>query len=173
MKITRLHVNHNPVKVLTMGRKSTYDPELCEKILDRMRSGETLTAICAEPENPPIATFCRWADAHFPEEYARTREIQGHAVAELAYRRATSEQTGDWARDRLAFDAGRWFAGKVAPKHYGDKVTTAHTGPDGGAVQVETKQTPLETARAVAFLLAAGAAQAEKPASTTDTEDSI
>lgn len=37
---------------------------------------------------------------------------------------------------RLKIDARKWYAGKIAPKKYGDKVSTELSGPDGGPVQV-------------------------------------
>ena len=35
---------------------------------------------------------------------------------------------------RVKYDALRWYASKLGPKTYGDKLQ--HTGEDGGAVQV-------------------------------------
>lgn len=45
------------------------------------------------------------------------------------------------ARNRLRFDARRWAASKMQPKTYGDKITAEHSGPNGGAMQVQTTQT--------------------------------
>lgn len=41
------------------------------------------------------------------------------------------------ARSRLRVDARKWYASKLAPKKYGDKITQEISGPDGGAVQID------------------------------------
>ncbi len=46
---------------------------------------------------------------------------QAHAIAERAILEA-EKATGDAQLARLKFDARRWFVGKIAPKHYGDRV---------------------------------------------------
>ena len=40
-------------------------------------------------------------------------------------------------RSRLMVDAREWLASKLAPKKYGDKVSTEVSGPDGGPIQTE------------------------------------
>jgi hypothetical protein len=40
-------------------------------------------------------------------------------------------------RARLHIDSLKWLAAKLAPKKYGDKVTTEHSGPDGGPIKTE------------------------------------
>ncbi|HEY5808152.1 MAG TPA: hypothetical protein VIT67_09310, partial [Povalibacter sp.] len=44
------------------------------------------------------------------------------------------------ARSRLRVDARKWYAGKLHPKKYGDKVQTELTGAGGGAVEIATIQ---------------------------------
>ena len=55
----------------------------------------------------------------FSEEYAGARVAQGAALAEKAYLTAINLK-GDANAKRVAFDAGRWLAGKVNHE-YGDK----------------------------------------------------
>jgi hypothetical protein len=40
------------------------------------------------------------------------------------------------ARNRLRVDTRKWYMAKLAPRRFGDKVTTEHTGPGGGPVQI-------------------------------------
>jgi hypothetical protein len=40
-------------------------------------------------------------------------------------------------RSRLRVDARKWFAAKVAPKKYGEKVQQELSGPDGGPIQTK------------------------------------
>jgi hypothetical protein len=118
-----------------MGRSSVYTPDLADAICARLSEGESLNAICAAADMPSESTVRGWAlddREGFAAKYARARELQAHALAELAVTEAAAAT--DAALGRLAFDARRWFAGKVAPRHYGEKVQAEHTGPGGGAI---------------------------------------
>jgi hypothetical protein len=125
-----------------------------------MASGETLRRICAADDMPPESTVRGWVIDHeaFSAQYARAREAQAHAIAEKAV--AEAEAAPDPQLGRLAFDARKWFASKVAPKHYGDKVTQEHTGPGGGPIEVES---PLDR---IASRLAGLAARGRPPERT-------
>ena len=121
------------------GRPSLYTADLAAGICRRMAMGETLRAICAGDDMPPESTVRGWVvdDVEgFSAQYARAREAQGHAIAEQGLVEAIAAE--DAQLGRLAFDARKWFASKVAPKHYGDKVTQEHTGEGGGAIRVIT-----------------------------------
>jgi hypothetical protein len=52
---------------------------------------------------------------------------------------------------RLAYDALKWHAGKLAPKVYGDKTEVIVAAPNGGPAQVERviipTNDPIEAAR--------------------------
>lgn len=97
--------------------------------------------------------------------YARAREAQAHALAELAIttadggdlfgtavrlviakeadaaspavRSAVISQLTNAAiqRDRLRVDTLKWYTSKLAPKLYGERVTTEHEGTIGLAIQ--------------------------------------
>jgi hypothetical protein len=124
-----------------MGRRSTYNAEIADEICRQMSDGKTLGDICAPDEMPPRSTVIGWAADNvdnFASKYARAREMQGHAAAENAVKRALQRSENPQA-DRLEFDALRWFAGKVAPRHYGDKVAVGGD-PDAPAVQVAIRR---------------------------------
>jgi hypothetical protein len=78
---------------------------------------------------PVWGSVWRWLRARpeFAAQYAQAREAQAHVVAQQAVDEALT--ASDPQLGRLAFDARKWFAGKIAPKVYGDK--TLHAGPDG------------------------------------------
>ena len=40
------------------------------------------------------------------------------------------------ARSRLRVDSRKWLLSKLAPKKYGDRLDTTHSGPDGGPVEL-------------------------------------
>jgi hypothetical protein len=83
----------------------------------------------------------------FFKDYTRAREMQGHTHAAMAIEAATKAK--DAALGRLAYDALKWHAGRMAPKVYGDKTEVAVVGANGGPVQSVTVSTadPIEAAR--------------------------
>lgn len=139
------------------GRPSSYTPELADEICDRLASGESLNVICFDDLMPSESTVRFWAIEDregFFAKYARAREAQAHGLAEQIVAIAddsshdtvtrTREDGSEYEaidhdhinRSRLRVDARKWYASKLAPKHYGDKITQEHTGKDGGPVQV-------------------------------------
>lgn len=94
---------------------------------------------------PHVATVLRWLgkDEHaaFREQYARAREAQADVLADESIEIA-DDATNDWMevnaadekgekyrlngehvqRSRLRVDTRKWFASKLAPKKYGDKL---------------------------------------------------
>lgn len=136
------------------GRPTDYTPDLAADICARLSDGESLRSICAGEGYPNRRTVERWLLQHpeFREQYALARECQAHAIAEAALEEALAAK--DAALGRLAFDARRWFCGKVAPKIYGEKMTNEITGKDGGPIQaITTSMTPQEAAEAYAALI--------------------
>ena len=105
------------------GRPSTYTQEAADEILSRMAEGELVVDIARSSHLPSPGVIWKWTRLHrdFGDAYARAREVQGHVLAERAAARGL-QCTDNPQADRLAFDAMRWLAGKVAPRHYSDKV---------------------------------------------------
>jgi hypothetical protein len=105
------------------GRPSLHSPELADEICRRLADGESLRTLCADPAKPDRATVLQWVRddrGGFREQYRRAREDQAHTLAELAVEvalTATGPQAG-----RLQFDALRWYAGKLLPKVYGERL---------------------------------------------------
>jgi hypothetical protein len=120
---------------------------ICERLVD----GDSLRAICRDPEMPAISTVCRWLaqNEEFQKQYACAREAQADTLADEILDIA-DDSTGDtidtengekpnneWiSRSRLRVDARKWLAGKMAPKKYGEKLIAEHTGKDGAAFEV-------------------------------------
>jgi len=124
-----------------MGRPSDYTPELASEICLRLSDGLSLRTICDAEEMPDRSTVFRWlaVNAEFRDQYARARETQADVLAEEIIEIADrpKEEKGAVDRDRLKVDARKWYAGKLRPKVYGDKVQNEHTGKDGGPVVLE------------------------------------
>lgn len=114
------------------GRPSAYTAEVAKEICRRLAFGESLTSICKDAGMPSRSTVTAWYIDNregFSEHYAKARDIGLDVMADQVMEIAdgTSE---DIQRDRLRFDARRWYLSKLAPKRYGDKVTQVHEGGD-------------------------------------------
>src|SRR3954454_25405928 len=91
---------------------------------------------------PSRRTVIRWLDAHaeFRPAYAHARELCGDAAAERAVREGLAATPENAQAARVRFDALRWWASKLAPKVYGDKIQNEHSG--SVAVQQQTIDRP-------------------------------
>lgn len=132
------------------GRPLTYTQEIADAICVRLAAGESLNAICKADEMPPESTVRGWAldDVQgFAAKYTRAREIQADVLVEqildisddgsrdyVATENGVSVDHDHIARSRLRVDSRKWFASKVLPKKYGDKV--ALTGDGGGPLSM-------------------------------------
>jgi len=100
-----------------------------EEMLARMATGETLTSIANDPRMPSFTSMNRWEaeeGSDLAARITRAREIGYLARAEKIIGRVQAgygdgEEKRDAALERLAFDAERWFLGKMQPKRFGDK----------------------------------------------------
>lgn len=155
------------------GRPSKFTQKVADDICNRLAAGESLRGICKSDDLPEAGTVFRWlscgdeAFTAFREQYARAREIQADALVDeileisddgsndwMERNNADGENTG-WQlngehvqRSRLRVDSRKWFASKVAPKRYGDKVQQEISGPNGGPVAIETAVRPTLTREA-------------------------
>lgn len=136
---------------MPQGRPSVYSAELAQSICARLAAGESLRAICKPDDMPAESTVRLWAVENregFSAQYARARDAQADALAEQILEIADDgtndtfiNADGDEIvnhdhinRSRLRVDARKWFASKVAPKRYGDKVQNEHVGEGGGPI---------------------------------------
>lgn len=116
-----------------VGRPTLYSQEIVDIILARLPYADGgLEEICKADDLPSDRTVYRWlADPDneaFRQAYAQAREMCGDIQADRAVRDALDAK--DAALGRLAFDARKWKASKLAPKKYGDKVALVGGGPD-------------------------------------------
>lgn len=132
-------------KAVPAGRPTIYSDAIAIRICERLAIGESLVSICKDESLPSRATVMRWLqeDKHegFRDKYAHAREAQADFYAEeiiaIADEECTTVLHGDGdeqvevevafdsaavARNRLRVDARKWYASKVAPKKYGDKL---------------------------------------------------
>jgi len=135
------------------GRPSIYTAALATEICERIANGDSLRAVCRDPEMPAVSTVHLWVVEDregFSDQYARARRAQAlHWADEILD--IADNGTNDWTvngrglevvdkdvvmRSRLRVDTRKWLLSKVLPKVYGDRVVQEHTGPEGGPIQV-------------------------------------
>ena len=110
------------------GRPSTYTKEKANEICEMISKGITLTAICNLPDFPDHLTVYRWfdEDPDFFTRYTHARKVQADTFADMVIDEAMNSH--DAPIGRLRMDALKWYASKLAPKKYGDKVELEQTG---------------------------------------------
>lgn len=118
--------------------------DLLEQIFERVAKGESLNKICSEPNMPTRKSFYEWVaqDETVLLRYEFAMIMRADTYAEETIEIA-DESSNDWTTDkngysivdheainrsRLRVDARKWYASKLAPKKYGDKVTNEIQG---------------------------------------------
>lgn len=85
-----------------------------EELCQRLSEGESLVGICKDPRMPSVRSVQNWMndDEDFAAQITRAREagylIRAEQAVELA------KCADDAAKGRLAFDAERWYLGKLS-----------------------------------------------------------
>lgn len=133
-----------------------YTPQLAEEVCKRLSLGESLRKICEDDHMPPPPTVRLWAlddREGFAARYAQARDLGLDAMADevLGVADGPAEGNGDAIRDRLRFDARRWYLSKLAPKRYGDRIAQEISGPDGGPVEIDDKDAAARIAKLMAL----------------------
>jgi hypothetical protein len=128
-----------------MARPTIKTKKLCESICEGIALGRSSRAVCAEA-GISDRTLWNWLaqDEEFMQQYARAKEkcadFYAEEIVEIAddsgfdWKRGKDDEIivdGDAInRARLRVDARKWYASKLAPKKYGDRVTNEHEGGD-------------------------------------------
>lgn len=138
-----------PPRVFTTESRAEIMAAVCE-LLKEGHSLPQAIRLSGCDVRPP--TILDWAN-RYPELrdcYARARDCGYAALADeimeisdeasVAARYNEDEVTlvldaTAVARNRLRVDTRKWLLSKMLPKQFGDKVTQALTGPDGGPIQ--------------------------------------
>jgi hypothetical protein len=114
-----------------------------------------MVEICDSDNMPARSTVFLWLLAHqeFSDKYTRARRWQAETIADETLAIA-DDARNDWMlrkggdnpgyelngenvqRSRLRIDQRKWYAGKLDPKKYGDKIDLTHgSDPDRPVVQ--------------------------------------
>lgn len=145
-KRAKKSVSPNPV-----GAPTKKTQVMLDAICAGISVGKSARAMCLEVG---ISQPCLWGwlgkDELFVKQYARAKEQCADFIAAECIeisddgRRDYTAVDGEYVvdhdhiqRSRLRVDARKWYASKLAPKKYGDRLDTTLSAPDGGPVQVE------------------------------------
>lgn len=92
------------------------------KVLDWLAQGKSLSILCALQAMPDRSTIQRWqnADPEWDAEVSEARELGFHIRGEQAVQDAKT--CVDAKKGRLAFDAERWYLGKLSNAFSDNKV---------------------------------------------------
>lgn len=126
-----------------MGRPSVFTEAVAKTICEKLCSGKSLRTICDGDDMPGQTTVFRWlaSNDEFRKQYAHAREVQADTLADETLDIA-DDGRNDWmeklgkegeavgwqvngeavARSRLRVDQRKWYASKLAPKKYGEKL---------------------------------------------------
>jgi hypothetical protein len=154
-----------------IGRPSTYTAAKADAICTHIAHGKSLVSWCKEKGRPNYVTVMRWLDAHeeFRNNYARAREAQADYLAEeivnISDDGLNDTYTDDKGnvltnqdvigRSRLRVDSRKWYASKLAPKKYGDKLAVGGADdlpPLQGTLNINAAGLSLEQLRALASI---------------------
>jgi len=143
-----------------VGRPTIFNEKLADEICRRIAEKESLRSICKDAHMPNISTVIDWVlqgnkdDAsenlkQFSAQYAHARDVQIEAFMDECIDIA-DDSSQDWMdkelkngetvrvvdyehinRSRERIDVRKWFAARMKPKKYGDKIQQEITGKDG------------------------------------------
>lgn len=159
------------------GRPRRCTPAVTRRICERLMAGESLRAICADPQLPSEGTVYRAiaTDPKFQEQYVRARRAQAERYADeliaiadtpaigrkIVTRFGGERETieGDMVeRSRLRVDTRKWVLARLLPRRYGDRLELAGSEDAPLIPRVDM----LEVARRIVFVLGLAAAQIEQ-----------
>lgn len=125
------------------GRPTLYSEELAARICQELASGKSLRTVCAVEEMPNMSTIFLWIAKHdeFSKQYARATEERAEAYVEEIFEIADDARNDfmedqylkgktpgyqlngeNIQRSKLRVDTRKWYASKVKPKKYGEKL---------------------------------------------------
>jgi hypothetical protein len=127
------------------GRPSKYSPAYCDEVISFLSDGHSVTAFAGHI-GVARSTVFKWAD-EIPEfsDALKVGQAKATALWETVLLKVAKEGGGNAT-------AAIFGLKNRAHEDWADKITTEHTGKDGGAI-VTADVSETEIARRVAFLL--------------------
>lgn len=123
-----------------MSKAHPYTPELFAELCDRISDGRSLRSVCSDEDMPSKKCVLEWVakDESLRDQYARACEERAETIFEDTIEIA-DETRHDFMvlpdgrevvnneaiqRSRLRVDTRKWFASKLNPKKYGERIQT-------------------------------------------------
>ena len=105
--------------------RTVYTDDVAASICEQIADGLALKEVCIGADMPSRSTVYRWfgQHPHFADMYARAREERTDLIADEIVTIADTEVDSNKARVRI--DARKWWAAKVNPKKYGERISAA------------------------------------------------
>jgi len=112
------------------GRPERGTIENCKRVLSMISAGMSARR-ATESLGISLQAFLEGVERHgIGDQYARAMYERAALLAEEALE-ISDDVSGDVQRDRLRVDTRKWFAARLDPKKWGDKLSAEVTGKDG------------------------------------------
>lgn len=135
----------NPTPTRRLQQTSKYSEAMATKICEQLMLQRSLKEIASEPNMPSMRTIVRWladpAMVGFREMYYYARRVQAEIYIDEIFEIA-DDSSGDYKkvwnskheeydivpdnehiqRSRVRIDTRKWFAAKMVPRIYGEKI---------------------------------------------------
>jgi hypothetical protein len=142
------------------GRPSKWSETTARRIIEGLSHGIPLTVICSPADMPGITTVWEWQQKNpdFSEAIARARESGFDQIALDALRISDTPEDGETIVEKpdgieirrgdmlghrkLRVETRLKLLAKWDPKRYGERMATEISGPDGGPIDMQTRERP-------------------------------
>ena len=120
-----------------MGRPTRAKPEIVDEICRRIAAGESLRSICRDDHLPAVSTVTLWivdgTQPEFVDKYFKAREAAGYVHADRIQEIATNleHEAIQPQVAKVALDAYKWTAERMAPKGHSPRTIQDHQSSDG------------------------------------------
>lgn len=132
----------NVASEVKIGRPPNPNMDVIKSLIcEEVASGKSLSKILESSGMPGYRTVMTWLreDKVFQQNYAMAREERADAIFdemdEVAEQAVSSTSAIEVAGLRLKMDTIKWKLARMNSKKYGEKVSTEHSGVDGGPIQ--------------------------------------
>ncbi len=126
------HLERTDVDLALAAGVTCCPPTVAARIFERLANGESLRAICRDPNMPRRMTVLGWIerDAAFATAYSRARDHQADALDDEVAEVMSEVKAGrmDPAAARVWLSGAQWRASKLAPRRYGERLALQHSG---------------------------------------------
>ena len=120
-----------------MVSKTRANDAVVGEICRRIASGESLRSVCRDDHLPALSTVSMWivdgTQPHFSEAYFRAREAAGYVHADRIQEIGENlqQETISPAVAKVALDAYKWTAERMAPKGHSPRTIQDNVSSDG------------------------------------------